>query len=150
MSAGKKKKKRLVYSELTPSWINSCGEGACVTQWSTGPSVPYRAMQDGQAMVKSYGKTWSTGRGNGRLLQYSCLKNPIKSMKRGKKKKRKKKSMKGKKISSEVECVKHATGEEWKNSSRKKEEAGPKWKWSSFVYVSGGKSKVWFCKEQYW
>ena len=47
-------------------------------------------MQDGQAMVKSYGKTWSTGRGNGRLLQYSCLKNPIKSMKRGGKKKKEK------------------------------------------------------------
>ena len=89
--------------------------------------MPYRATQDGQVMVESYGKTWSTGRGNGKPLQYFRFKNPIKSVKsKKKKKKRKKKSMKGEKISSEVECVQHATGEEWKNSFRKKEEAGPK------------------------
>ena len=49
-------------------------------------------------------------------------------VKKKKKKKKKKKSTKGEKISSQVECVQYATGEEWKNSSRKKEEAGPKQK----------------------
>ena len=43
-----------------------------------------RATQDGWVMVESSDKTWSTGEGNGKLLQYSCLENPINSMKRKK------------------------------------------------------------------
>ena len=43
-----------------------------------------------------------------------------------------------------VQC---ATGEKQRNSSRKR--AGPKWKHCWIVYVSGGESKVWCCKEQY-
>ena len=43
-----------------------------------------RATQDGRVMVKSSDKTWSTGEGNGKLLQYSCLENPMNSMKRQK------------------------------------------------------------------
>ena len=34
--------------------------------------------------------------------------------------------------------VQYATGEEWRNSSRKNEEAGPKWKRHSVVDVSAG------------
>ena len=45
--------------------------------------------------------------------------------------------------------VSYPTGEEWKNSSKKKEEAGPKWKQHSVVDVSGDESKVLICKEQY-
>ena len=40
------------------------------------------ATQDGKVMVKSSDKTWSTGEGNGKPLQYSCLENPMDSMKR--------------------------------------------------------------------
>ena len=40
-----------------------------------------RAIQDGQVMVKSSDKIWSTGQGNGKPLQYSCLENPMNSMK---------------------------------------------------------------------
>ena len=47
------------------------------------------------------------------------------------------------------EGVHYATGEEQRNSSRKNEEARPKWKGHSIVDVSGGKSKVRCCKEQY-
>ena len=47
-------------------------------------SMPSRATQDGQVMVESSDKTWSTGEGNGKPLQYSCLENPINSMKRQK------------------------------------------------------------------
>ena len=43
----------------------------------------------------------------------------------------------------------YATGEEWKNSSRKKEEAQPKQKQHPVVEVTGDGSKVWCCKEQY-
>ena len=40
--------------------------------------------QDGQVMVESPDKMWSTGEGNGKPLQYSCLENPMNSMKRQK------------------------------------------------------------------
>ena len=43
----------------------------------------------------------------------------------------------------------YAPGEEWRNSSRKNEEAEPKWKQYPPLYVFGGKSKFWCCKEQY-
>ena len=43
-----------------------------------------RATQDGRVMVESSDKTWSTGEGNGKLLQHSCLENPMSSMKQQK------------------------------------------------------------------
>ena len=43
-----------------------------------------RATQDGRVMTESSDKTWSTGEGNGKPLQYSCLENPLISMKRQK------------------------------------------------------------------
>ena len=47
-------------------------------------AVPCRANQDGHVMVESSDKMWSTGEGNGKLLQHSCLENPMNSMKRQK------------------------------------------------------------------
>ena len=44
----------------------------------------FRATQDGRVMVESSDKTWFTGEGNGKPLQYSCLENPMSSMKRQK------------------------------------------------------------------
>ena len=44
----------------------------------------------------------------------------------------------------------YATGEEWRNSSRKNEEAEPKWKQYPTMYVTSDGSKVWCCKEQYY
>ena len=46
--------------------------------------MPCRAAQDGQVMVEGSDKMWSTGEGNGKPLQYSCLENPMNSMKRRK------------------------------------------------------------------
>ena len=43
--------------------------------------MPWKPTQDGQAMVESSDKTWSTGEGNGKPLQYSCLENPKNCMK---------------------------------------------------------------------
>ena len=40
------------------------------------------ATQDGRVMVERSDRMWSTGEGNGKPLQYSCLENPMKSMKR--------------------------------------------------------------------
>ena len=41
-----------------------------------------RATQDRQVMMESSDKMWSTIEGNGKPLQYSCLENPMNSMKR--------------------------------------------------------------------
>ena len=46
--------------------------------------MPYRATQDGRVMVEGSDKMWSTGEGNSKPLQYSCLENPMNSMKRQK------------------------------------------------------------------
>ena len=46
--------------------------------------MPCRATQDRRVMVESSDKTWSTGEGNAKPLQYSCLDNPMNSMKRQK------------------------------------------------------------------
>ena len=43
-----------------------------------------RATQDRWVVLESSDKTWSTGEGNGKALQYSCLENPMNSLKRQK------------------------------------------------------------------
>ena len=43
-----------------------------------------RATEDGRLMVENSDNMWSTGEGNGKPLQYSCLENPMNSMKRQK------------------------------------------------------------------
>ena len=100
-----------------------------------------RATQDGWAMVESSDKMWSTGEGNGKPLQHSCPENPMNSMKR----------QKDRTLKDELRSVgaRYATGEEWRNSSRRNEETEPKQKQHPVVDVSGGGSKVWCCKEQY-
>ena len=42
-----------------------------------------------------------------------------------------------------------ATGDQWRNNSRKNEGMEPKWKQYQVVDVTGDRSKVWCCKEQY-
>ena len=79
------------------------------------------ATQDGQAMVKRPERMWSTGEGNGKPLQYSCLENPMNSMK-----------MQNDRILKE-ELIRslgaqYATGDQWRNNSRKNEGMEPKQK----------------------
>ena len=64
-------------------------------------------------MVENSDKMWSTGEGNGEPLQYSCLENPMNSMKR-----QKDRTLKYEPPMSVG--VQYATGEEWRNNSRKK------------------------------
>ena len=85
-------------------------------------------------MVSS-GKTWSTGEGNGKPLQYSCFENPINSMK-----KQKDRTLKDE-LPRSVDGQ-YATGEEWRNSSRKNEEAESKQKQHPVVDVTGDGSRV--------
>ena len=44
--------------------------------------MPCGATQDGRVMVERFDRMWSTGEGNGKSRQYSCLENPMNSMKR--------------------------------------------------------------------
>ena len=93
-------------------------------------------------MVESSDKFWSTGEGNGKPLQYSCLENPMKGMKR-----QKERTLKGELPRSVG--AQYATGDQWRNNSRKNEEMEPKQKQPPVVYVTGDRSKVRYCKEQY-
>ena len=70
-------------------------------------------------MVESSDKTWSTGEGNGKPLQYSCLENPMNSMK-------KQKDGTLKDELPRLVGAENATGDQWRNNSRKKDETEPK------------------------
>ena len=102
-------------------------------------AMPCRAIQDWMVMVESSDKTWSTGEGNGNPLQYSCLENPMNSMK-------KQKDMTLKNEFPRSIGTQYATGEEWRNNSRKNEEMEPKRKQRPVVDVTGHGSKVQCCK----
>ena len=93
------------------------------------------ATQDRRVMVKSSDKMWSTGEGNGKLLQYSCLENHMNSMKR----------QKDRILKDELPrsvSAQYATGDQWRNNSRKNEEKDPKQKQHPVVDVTGDRSKV--------
>ena len=81
-------------------------------------------------------RMWSTGEGNGKPFQYSCLENPMNSMKR----------QKDRTLKDELPRsagAPFATGEEWRNNSRKNEEMEPKQKQhAAVVFVTGDRSKV--------
>ena len=93
-------------------------------------------------MVEKSGRMWPTGEGNSKLLQYSCLENPMNSMKR----------QKDGTVKDELPRsvgTQYATGYQWRNNSRKNEEMEPKQKQRSAVDVIGDGSKVKCCKGQY-
>ena len=46
--------------------------------------MPCRVTEDGRVTVERSDERWSTGEGNGKPFQYSCLENPMNSMKRQK------------------------------------------------------------------
>ena len=81
--------------------------------------MPGRTTQDRWVMVESSDKTWAMGEGNGKPLQYSCYENPMNSIKR------QKDMTLNDELPKSVDAQ-YATGEEWKNRSRKNEEAEPK------------------------
>ena len=104
--------------------------------------MPCRATQDGRVMVESSDKTQSTGEGNGKPLQCSCLEIPMSSMKR----------QKDRILKDELPRsvgAQYATGDQWRNNSRKKEETEPKQKQYPVVDVTSDGSKVQCYKEQY-
>ena len=85
--------------------------------------------------MESSDKTWSTGEGNDKPLQYSCLENPMISMKR----------QKDRTLKDELPRsvgTQYATGDQWRNNSRKNEGMEPKQKQYPVVDVTGDRSKV--------
>ena len=78
---------------------------------------------------------WSTAEGNGKPLQYSCLENPMNSVK--KQKDRILKEELPRSVSAQ-----YATGDQWRNNSRKNEGMEPKQKQHPLVEVIGDRSKV--------
>ena len=106
--------------------------------------MPCRATQDGWVMVESSDRMWSTGEGNGKPLQYSCLENPMNRQKNEK--------AKNGTLKDELPMLvgaQYATGDQWRNNSRKNEEIEPKQKQHLVADVTGDGSKVQCCKEQY-
>ena len=97
--------------------------------------MPCGATQDGRVMVERSDTIWSTGEGNGQPLQYSCLENPMNSMKR-----QNDRILKG--ALPRSVGAQYATGDQWRNNSRKNEEAEAKQKQHSVVDVTGDRSKV--------
>ena len=100
------------------------------------------ATQDGRVMVERSDRMWSTGEWNGKPLQYSFLEKPMNNMKR-----QKDRTLKD-------ECPKsvgaqYATGDQWRNNSRKNEGMEPKQQQYPVVDVTGNRSKVRCYKEQY-
>ena len=86
-------------------------------------------------MVERSDKMWSTGEGNGKSLQYSCLENRMNSMKR----------QKDRTLKDELPRsvgAQYATGDQWRNNSRKNEEMEPKQKQHPAVDVTGDGSEV--------
>ena len=78
---------------------------------------------------------WSTGEGNGKPLQYSCLENPMNRMKR----------QNDRILKEELPrsvSAQYATRDQWRDNSRKNEGMEPKQKQSPAVDVTGDRSKV--------
>ena len=98
------------------------------------------ATQDGRVMVERSDRMWFTGEGNGKSLQYSCLENPMNSMRR--------QNDSILKLPRSV-GTQYATGNQWRNNSRKNEDVEAKQKQHPVVNGTGDRSKVQCCKEQY-
>ena len=86
-------------------------------------------------MVERSDRMWSTGEGNGKPLQYSCLENPMNSMRR-----QNERILKGelpRSVGSQ-----YATGDQWRNNSRKDAEMEPKQKQYPVVDRTGDRNKA--------
>ena len=86
-------------------------------------------------MVERSEKKWSAGEGNGKPFQYSCLENPMNSMKR--QNERILKDELPRSVSAQ-----YTTGDQWRNNSRKTEGMETKQTQYPVVDVTGDRSKV--------
>ena len=95
--------------------------------------------QDGWVMVERSDRMWSTGEGNGKPLQYSCLENSMKRQKHRTLKEELPRSV----------DAQYATEDQWRTNSRNNEGMVPKQKQHPVVDVTGNGSKIRCCKKQY-
>ena len=93
------------------------------------------ATEDGRVMEERSDRMWSTGEGNGKPLQYSCLENSMNRMKRQNDRILKEKLPRS-------VGAQYATGDQWRNNSRKNEGKEPKQKQYPAVDVTGDRGKV--------
>ena len=96
--------------------------------------MPCGATQDARVMLEKLDRMWSTGEGNGNPLQYSCLDIPMNSMKR----------QNGRILKGELPGsvgAQYATGDQWRNNSRKNEGMEPKQKQQPVVDVTDDKAR---------
>ena len=98
-------------------------------------SHAHGVTQDGWVTVERSDRMWSTEEGNGKLLLYSCLENPMNSMKRQNDRILKEELLRS-------VGTQYATGDQWRNNYRKNEGMEPKQKQYPFVDVTGDRSKV--------
>ena len=97
--------------------------------------MPCGATQDRRVMVEGSDRMWPTREGNVKLLQYSCLENPMNSMRR----------QKDRTLKDELPRLvgaQYATGGKWRNNSRKNEEMEPKQKQHPVAEGTGHRIKV--------
>ena len=100
------------------------------------------ATQDGWLMVEISDRMWSTEEGNGKPLQDSCLENPMSSMKK----------QNDRILKEELPRsvgARYASGNQWKNTSKKNGGMEPNQKQYPVVDVNGDRSKVRCCKDEY-
>ena len=102
---------------------------------SMKPSHARGATQDGWVMVERSDRMWSTGEGNGKPLQYSCLENPMNSMKRQNDR------IPKEELPRSV-GTQYATGDQWRNNFRKNEGMEPKQKQYPVVDVTDDRRKI--------
>ena len=93
-------------------------------------------------MMERSDTMWSTGEGNSKPLQYTCLENPMNSTK-----KQKYRTLKDELPRSVG--AQYATGDQWRNNSTKNEGMEPKQKQHPVVNGTGDGSRVQCCKKQY-
>ena len=97
--------------------------------------MPCGATKNGQVMVQRSDRMWSTGERNGNPLQYSCLENHMNNMKR----------QKDRTLKDELPRsggAQYASGDQWRNNSRKNEGMEPKQKQYPILDLTGDRSKV--------
>ena len=97
--------------------------------------MPCGATQDRRVVVERSDRMWSTVKGNGKPLQYSCLENPMKSMRR----------QNDRILQEELPRLvgaQYATGDQWRNNSGENEGMEPKQQQYPVVDVTGDRSKV--------
>ena len=97
--------------------------------------MPCGATQDRRVMVERSDRMWSAGEGNGKPLQYSFLESPMNSRKRQNDRILKEELLR-------LLGTQYATGDQWRNNSRKNEGVEPRQKQYPVVDVTGDRSKV--------